>query len=186
MKRLVVITLAALLLFGTTLPAGAQCTTSFPSSYDNFLIGDTWCLQFCIRPPMPFVNGTFILQGLSGTGAAELPILTFGAGCNPLNTDCSEDCTPITPPTGDWVLNGYPGGYYPAWYYIGNSCIDIRIKPAHPVPDDQWTVIIDGKCSGCLCMMFEGQLPVELLNFTASAGDGEELEYGFGIQYRSL
>jgi hypothetical protein len=127
-------------------------------------------MEFCIQPPMPFVIGSFFLVGLPGTGELEIPILVFGNGCNPANTNCAEDCTPIPLPTGDWILGGHPSGFYPDWYWMGNSCVNIRIRHAH---DNLWDIIIDGWCNGCFCFTFEDQLPVELLNFAAEEGDGE-------------
>jgi hypothetical protein len=170
MKKIVFITLAALLLFGMTLPAGAQpCTASIPTS--DFEVGDTWCMEICGDwTPYPF-----LMAGIPGTGEANIPILTFGAGCNPQSTECEVDCDPIDPPTGEWELGGDPFGFYPDWYYIGNDCMWILIQPAHQIPDHVWSVIFVGLCDGCFCMTFDHQLPVELLNFTALAGDAEVL-----------
>jgi len=173
MKKIVFITLAALLLFGMLPTVGAQpCTGHFP--FVDVEIGDSWCLQVVASiPPCPFAQYGFFLVGTPGTGAADLPILTFGAGCNPLNTNCETDCTPLTPPSGDWVLGGHPSGFYPLWYYIGNSCIEIITQPAHNPPDNVWIVTLVSHCTGCFCMTFDHQLPVELLDFTAVAGDEE-------------
>ena len=168
MKNIVSTLMLACLVLFIAVPANAQpCTPSIPSG--EFLLGDTWCAEICGN----WTPYTFFLVGMPGTNELNLPILTFQTGCSPTNTACSVDCTPLTPPTGDWVLGGDPFGFYPTWYFLGNECMWIMVRPSHNPSDNYWDIIIVGLCNGCFCFTFDHQLPVELLDFTAVAGDGE-------------
>ena len=97
-------------------------------------------------------------------------MLITKAGCSPLDTDCDVDCTPLDPPEGEWVLGGDPLGYYPQYYWMGNDCIEFYIQWHH---DNFWDFFMIVECDGCFCMTFDSQLPVNLIDFSAVAGNGE-------------
>jgi hypothetical protein len=170
MRLLRYVLLGALLIFGMVVGANAQtCETVLPPT--NFEIGDSYCIQVC-NTGLGGLNGQgFFLVGSLSSTIDNFPVLTFTSGCSPLSSNCIEDCDPITVPTGEWVFGGSPYPFLGNYWWMGNECIEFYMKYAHD--PGYWDFFFISYCEGCFCMTFDTELPVELMDFSAVAGDGE-------------
>ncbi len=151
------------LFFATLVAAYISVPLSFaqPCSPQTGIIhlGESFCLQVCTNPG----SYVYTLEGGGRPGDANRPILTFGAGCDQATTNCDVVCTPLTPP--DTLILG--GDEFDLESYYGeNDCFIIHLYWDH---DDVWTIEIEALCNGCLCITYDRQLPVNLLEFTAHA-----------------
>ncbi|MBU1921218.1 T9SS type A sorting domain-containing protein [bacterium] len=164
MKIFRLLILGTVLIFGIATANAQVCEFDYP---DELYLYDSYCIQVCAQPFPP--QGFFIV-GNPTSGPDNFPVITFTAGCSPLNSDCAVDCEPLTIPDGEWVLGGDPQHWYPEYYWMGNACIEFYLKWLH---DNYWDFFMLSNCEGCFCMTFDSELPVNLLDFTAVAGDGE-------------
>lgn len=155
--------LGAVLLFGIA-TVNAQCTFDYP---DELYLYDSYCIHTCNQMFPP--QGFFIV-GNPMSGPENFPVILFEAGCSPTSTNCASDCALVPVPSGDWVLGGDPYQWYPDYYWMGNECFQFYLKWLH---DNYWEFFMLSSCEGCFCMTFDHELPVELLDFTAVASDGE-------------
>ncbi len=167
MKLLRYTMLGALLIFGMVGSVYAQpCEESYPPT--DFELGDSYCLEVC---DTGFLPHGFFLVGNPASNEENFPVLIMTAGCDP-STNCLIDCdVPIIPPTGEWVLGGDPLQWYPEYWYLGNECIEFYLKYAHDPA--HWDFFMQTHCEGCFCLTFDSELPVNLMDFSAVAGDGE-------------
>jgi hypothetical protein len=150
--------LAAACLSLVAIVQAQPCTSNVPSTVH---IGNSYCFRVC-----PFQIYNIVLDG-SHSGPDALPILIWETGCAPVVTNCDVVCTPIAPPS-NFVYGGDP--FYPNQWYGTSPCFNIHYYWVH---DDIWSVVIWSTCNGCFCLTYEDQLSVELLDFSAVAGDGE-------------
>jgi len=161
--------IGALLIFGMAVAVNAQtCESVLPPT--NFEIGDSYCIQVC-NTGLGGLSDGFFLVGNPTSNIDNFPVITFTAGCSPLSSNCIEDCDPIEMPTGDWVLGGSPYPFLSDYWWMGNGCVEFYMKYAHDPA--YWDFFIISYCEGCFCMTFDTELPVELMDFSAVAGDGE-------------
>ncbi|MBI5060348.1 T9SS type A sorting domain-containing protein [candidate division KSB1 bacterium] len=129
--------------------------------------GDSRCFQVCAGDFF-----TITLEGGGRPGFEATPVLVWGNGCAPTQTNCDVVCDPLTPP--DTLILGGDGFNDSCYYGLSNDlCLDILLCHAHDGPNPTWTIEIFGWCDGCFCLTFERQLAVNLLDFSALAGDRE-------------
>lgn len=126
-------------------------------------VGQSYCFEVC-----EFDFFAVDLIGGGQIGDQYPPILVFGTGCSATTTNCEVVCEPELTPPDDFVLGG--DEFSPNDYFASNDCFNIWLRWDH---DDQWTVEFDILCDGCFCLTYERQLPVNLLDFNAIAGDRE-------------
>jgi|GEM_PF-2404690 len=109
-------------------------------------VGEHFCLQFCGSPIK--VYWCCPLEGQ--------PVFTYQAGC--LTTyrvpvgGCYQECEPLTGGLS-WIAQRDSGN---------SEC---------PAPGGWWSAVFTAEGSGCVCVSFDRQLAVELLDFAAFAGD---------------
>ena len=165
MRILRYIMVGVLLTFGLTVANAQPCETIVPT--EHLELFDSFCIQSC---PDGFTNPIgFFIEGSLGSGIENFPILDFAEGCSILNTNCNVDCTPQVPPSGEWSPPG-SDPFFPDYWTLSNDCYWFYLKWAH---DNIWDFFFISFCEGCFCITFESELPVNLLDFSAVAGDGE-------------
>lgn len=158
LKTLVIIAIAALLV-----PASfAQCISDVPARID---VHTSYCIRVCASD---FAYPAIQLYG-DQNGPAALPILILQPGCAHPATSCDVQCTAITPPPYPFVLGGDP--YFPDNYYGHNGCFDMYLYWVH---DNVWALEIYTLCSGCFCLSYDHQLPVELTADGLTADEGDQ------------
>ncbi|RQW00271.1 T9SS C-terminal target domain-containing protein [bacterium] len=172
MKIFRLLILGTVLIFGIATANAQVCEFDYP---DELYLYDSYCIHVCA---IPFNPQGFFIVGNWTSNENNFPVLIFADGCSPLNTNCLEDCAPFEVPTGEWVqgLDPYNIMNDPDYYYLGNDCIGMYMKYAHgnPATWDFFFAMYPGMgCEGCFCITFDSELPVNLLDFTAVAGDGE-------------
>jgi hypothetical protein len=153
-----------ILLFG--LMALALATAAFACESGNIVMhpAESRCFQVCAGDFF-----TIDLEGGGRPGIENVPILIWDRGCAPTQTHCSVVCDPLTPP--DHLEIGGDPFHLNCYYALTpDFCLDILMCWDH---DDQWTIQIFAGCDGCFCLTYDRQLPVNLLDFTAVAGDRE-------------
>jgi hypothetical protein len=156
--------LKLLVIFATlmlTTAVFAQCVPVIPQT---LTVGQSVCITVCNNV---FANPAIQLYG-SNTGPAAKPVLILEAGC--MTAHCDQSCTPVTPPPySSFVLGGDP--YYPDNYYAHNSCFYMYLYWIH---DNVWALEIYTTCSGCFCLTYDSQLPVNLQSdLAAIPGDNQ-------------
>ncbi|HEY3296935.1 MAG TPA: T9SS type A sorting domain-containing protein [bacterium] len=144
----------------------AQCRTSAPAQLNLY---QSYCVHVCPDSvSMFFLSCPFM-------GPEMFPHLTLSPGCQGNGGDCNSDCTPVMPPAWPWTQGQAPefgqDPSQPDAIYLTNDCLDMYVYWSH---NGYWVVEIYGKeCSGCFCMWFDWQLPVELSSFDAVVGDSK-------------
>jgi hypothetical protein len=158
MKKILLFGLLVMLLVSV----GFACEPTEPTTVMH--PGDSHCFQPCDGD---FFTITFETGGRPGP--ENYPILVWGHGCAVNQTNCDVVCNPLTPPD-TLVLGG--NEFYPDCYYglSADFCLDVLMCWDH---DDQWHIEVFSMCPGCFCLTYERQLAVELLDFSAVAGDRE-------------
>jgi hypothetical protein len=151
--------LAALCLtLGVSIAQAQPCVPSYPAEVH---VGESHCIKVC-----PFFPVTFLLVG-PVNGPQGVPVLILEAGCSQATTHCNSTCTnPILPPQS-FIFGNPP--FYPNDYFGTSDCLDIYY---HWVHDGTWQIFIFSRCNGCFCLTYDQQLSVELLDFSAIAGNG--------------
>ncbi|MFZ5433322.1 MAG: T9SS type A sorting domain-containing protein [Calditrichota bacterium] len=144
--------------------AFAQCEANVPA---QIYLGDPpTCIQICSDD---FFYDAIELIG-NRDGIESVPVLIFGTGCNPLDTDCNNaGCTPIEVP--ELIFNGNP--YYPNQWYGINDCVEIYLYWGHDAI--WWLEIWPITCDGCFCITFDSQLPVNMRSDLAAIGGNGEV-----------
>ena len=139
----------------------AQCQSSVPLT---LYVGHSACVKVCADA---FAYPAIQLYG-SDTDPGAIPVLILQPGCT--TEQCSESCTPVTPPPySSFVLGGDP--YFPNNYYAHNDCFYMYLYRIH---DAVWGLEIYTMCSGCFCLTYDHQLPVNLRSdLTAIPGDNQ-------------
>jgi len=105
-------------------------------------IGEHFCLEFCGRPIKVYWCCPFEGQ----------PVFTWAAGCQSDRAGCDVECDPYTGPLH--------------WTAQPDSTSSVC-----PAPGGWWSAEFVADGNGCVCVSFDRQLAVELLDFSATAGD---------------
>jgi hypothetical protein len=105
-------------------------------------IGHHFCLEFCGVPIKVYWCCPFAGQ----------PVFSWVPGCLGGGAECNSDCTPYEGPLR-WTAQ---------WDSSNSDC---------PAPGGWWSAEFTAEGSGCVCVFFDEQLSVELLDFAAVADD---------------
>jgi len=108
----------------------------------HVVIGQSFCLQFCGRPIKVYWCCPFEGQ----------PVFTWAAGCHSGDRGCDVECDPYTA-TLHWTAQ---------WDSSNSAC---------PAPGGWWSAEFLADGEGCVCVFFDRQLAVELLDFSAAPGE---------------
>ena len=126
-------------------------------------IGDHFCLQFCLEDDEDDDSSTVRIYWCCPLNGP--PVFTWQPGCDPEFTDCdNDDCDPFEGEI-EWSaqIDSVGAGCDGTWW----SATFIAREDEDRHDDD------DDADRGCICVFFEFQLSVELLDFSALAGNDE-------------
>jgi hypothetical protein len=104
-------------------------------------LGDRFCLEFCGRPIKVYWCCPFEGQ----------PVFSWVAGCLTGSPWCNVECNPYSGPL-HWTAQ---------WDSSNSACF---------APGGWWSAEFVADGEGCVCVSFDRQLAVELLDFSATAG----------------
>ena len=150
-------------------------------------VGDHFCLRFCLDNDRDDHEGeegddedSDTLRIIWCCPFDGPPVFVWTPGCDPDLTDCDDSlCSPLDADLQwtarlDSIGAGCEGAWWSAAFYVNH---DERSGGDDDGDDDHEHAI------ACACVYFERQLSVELMGFTAVAGNGEvRLDWSTGAE----
>jgi len=160
--------LVLVLVFGMMMIAGGAQAQCHPSTPRQLNLYDSYCVHIC-----PDSASIFFLS-CPFMGPEMYPHLIMSPGCHSGAQGCNSDCTPVTPPAWPWAQGQRPefgqDPGQPDAIVVQNDCMSIYVYWNH---GGYWVIeILANECSGCFCLWFDWQLPVQLTSFDAVSSDG--------------